>query len=70
MGTIFGFVLPPLASQLGELVANFPSGRERVQQRLPPDNAMLGTVVDQVFRLPSIIIATLPAALLAMRQLW
>jgi predicted PurR-regulated permease PerM len=53
VGAVVGFVLPPLAKQIADLVANFSGFRERVEQRLPADNAMLRTVVDQMFRLPS-----------------
>jgi predicted PurR-regulated permease PerM len=47
------FVLPPLASQVADLIANFPAFRARVESRLPPGNTMLRTVVEQVFLLPS-----------------
>ncbi len=47
------FVLPPLATQVGDLVADFPAFRARVQHGLPPDNTMLSTVIEQVFALPS-----------------
>ena len=46
-------VLPPLASQIAQLVGDFPAFRDRVEHRLPVDDTVLRTVVDQLFRLPS-----------------
>jgi predicted PurR-regulated permease PerM len=48
-----GVVFPPLANQLGDLVANFPAFRSRVTHRLPQSNRILTTVVEQIFELPS-----------------
>jgi predicted PurR-regulated permease PerM len=53
IGVVVGVVFPPLAQQIADLVSNFSGLRERVEQRLPADNAVLRTVVDQIFRLPS-----------------
>jgi predicted PurR-regulated permease PerM len=53
IAAVIGFVLPPLASQIADLVTNFDGFRERVERRLPPDNAVLHTVVQQMFALPS-----------------
>jgi predicted PurR-regulated permease PerM len=53
IATLISVVLPPLTDQLGDLVANFPAFRRRVEHRIPRDNLMLRTVVDQMFELPS-----------------
>lgn len=50
---IVGVIMPPLASQVAELVANFASVRAKVMGGLPKDNVVLGTVVEQMFLLPS-----------------
>jgi predicted PurR-regulated permease PerM len=53
VGVVVGAVLPPLADQLVDLIGNFPAFRARVENRLPRDNPVLTTVVDQIFLLPS-----------------
>jgi len=45
--------LPPLVKQVADLVANFPAFRDRVEQHLPHDDAVLRQIVDQIFLLPS-----------------
>lgn len=47
-----GFVLPPLAEQTVNLVSDFSAFRDRVAQRLPPDQALTRTFMDHLFRLP------------------
>ncbi len=47
------FVLPPLLKQGAAIAANFPAFHARIDRRLPADEPMLRTVVDQVFLLPS-----------------
>lgn len=53
IGGFVVLVLPPLAAQIGQLVGDFPAFRERVEHRLPADDRVLRTVVDQLFHLPS-----------------
>lgn len=47
-----GFVLPPLAEQTVGLASDLSAFRERVAQRVPPDQALTHKVIDQLFRLP------------------
>ena len=53
VGVFVAFVLPPLVKQVADLVANFPAFRDRVEQHLPHDDAVLREIVDQIFLLPS-----------------
>lgn len=53
IGVSLGLVLPPLAAQIADLIADFPAFRERVEHRVPASNRMLRTVVEQMFELPS-----------------
>jgi predicted PurR-regulated permease PerM len=46
------FVLPPLFQQGGEVAANFPAFRERVQQHLP-QNPFVRSIVSQLLLLPT-----------------
>jgi predicted PurR-regulated permease PerM len=46
------FVLPPLFQQGGEVAANFPAFRERVQQHLP-ENPVVKHLVSQLLLLPT-----------------
>ena len=49
VGVFVAFVLPPLVKQVADLVANFPAFRDRVEQHLPHDDAVLREIVDQIF---------------------
>lgn len=50
---LVAFMLPPLGRQAAEIAENFPSFRANVEQRIPPEDAMVKKVVDQLFLLPS-----------------
>jgi predicted PurR-regulated permease PerM len=52
IGGAVAFVLPPLAEQTVALASDFSSFRERVAARLPAEDHLTRTLVDQIFRLP------------------
>jgi predicted PurR-regulated permease PerM len=47
------FVVPPLVQQVADLAGHFPDLQRQIEERIPPDDKFVRTVVDQVFKLPS-----------------
>jgi predicted PurR-regulated permease PerM len=53
LGGLVGFVLPPLISQVGELIANLPHLRDEVLAGLKPGDSLSRHFIERLFALPT-----------------